>query len=408
MNKGVVLEKHNHFMIVMTNDGQFVKAKLDDEVDVGQETSYYPIRAKNWLGIWKEKHFLPAIAAAVMLIFLLPVLQLFSDERVYGFVTVDINPSIELQLNKDYEVIGAKGYNEDGEKMVLQLEEKVLGQPLNVVVDQLITKGNELGYLSNERDIYISSSLNLTEELWGESYDLWMHTIQEKYEVNFFTISVDEETIEEAKKLSISPTKYVFFQNDREKGIDIDVEQINNTSIEKIEINTGNSLNKIVDPERIKVNAPFERGRPENPGNSNSNRDKNKSTSPGSNNGKGIGNDDNIDNPGKGNQGNDNPGKGNSSKDDQHPSVKKSENNSQNNRADHPPSSGKENNKNNLKQENNARQNRENNVKENPSNNVRQNQGNNARQNQGNQVRQNQGNGPSNHPKRDFHPRMRP
>ncbi|MCD8510677.1 MAG: anti-sigma factor domain-containing protein [Bacillus sp. (in: Bacteria)] len=302
MNKGVVLEKHNHFMIVMTNDGEFLRAKIDHTVDVGEETIFKPMESGRWTTFYQDKRYLSLVAAAVLFIFFMPMYQFFSPDKVYGTVTVDINPSLEFQLNSNYEVIDATGYNQEGTEIIIQLEEKIIGQPLFVVISHLINKGNELGLLTNERDIYISSSVNLSEDLWGESYGIWLESIQQKYKVNFITLAVENDVIEAAKELSISPTKYMLLQEAKDKGIDIDVEHVQNSSIETIEVDTGRKINTIVPPESIRINAPFERGRPDNPGNSQNNRNDNSNKErPGNNN------DNNDFNPGRGSE--NNPGK---------------------------------------------------------------------------------------------------
>lgn len=371
MNKGVVLEKHKRFMIVMTNEGEFIKAKLREDVDIGEEIPFSPIQVPKWSTIYQSKKYVSVMAAAILLLVFLPIYQFISPDKAYGLVTVDINPSLEFTVNSNYDVIDAEGYNEDGRTIINGLKDQVIGQPLNVAVSLLITKGNELGYLSNENDIYISSSLTLTEESWGESYERWMEAIQQNYEVNFITINLDNEIFEAAKELSISPTKFVFLRDAQEEGIEIDVEQMKNRSIEDIEADRGKKLDKLISPESIKVNAPFKRGKPENPGNSDHKKNNEKQQE------KEEKREEQKEEKEKKNRGNGNNQGSNKSKDDEHPSNKKNENSNkqQNKKEDHP--SSKKEKKEKQNQGNNGRQNQNNGNQGQNQNNGNQNQGNN-------------------------------
>jgi len=67
-----------------------------------------------------------------------------NTQAVYSILTVDINPSIELMINKDNQVISYKGINAEG--VGLNLDEYV-GQDAVSVVDAIIRLATQAGYI---------------------------------------------------------------------------------------------------------------------------------------------------------------------------------------------------------------------------------------------------------------------
>ena len=78
----------------------------------------------------------------------------------YALVSVDVNPSIDLVVDKNNNVLSVKGNNEDG-KLVLY-GEKIVGKDLEDALEIIINVENETGYLvsgnliANENTITIS------------------------------------------------------------------------------------------------------------------------------------------------------------------------------------------------------------------------------------------------------------
>lgn len=103
----------------------------------------------------RKTPFALAIAACVVLLCIsVPLFQNHSPtaivQQVYTYVSFDINPSIELQLNEEQMVIDTKAYNEDGETLLSQLalQNHSLQEAIDLLIEnELFQSYMETGYL---------------------------------------------------------------------------------------------------------------------------------------------------------------------------------------------------------------------------------------------------------------------
>ena len=63
----------------------------------------------------KKKLLIPTV---IIIVLLLVVVFLFINNRTYSTITIDINPSIKLKLNRNNKVISVIPLNEDGNKKI--------------------------------------------------------------------------------------------------------------------------------------------------------------------------------------------------------------------------------------------------------------------------------------------------
>ncbi len=132
MKKGIIMEMDDSYLTLLTPDGEFLRAhKQDIPYSVGEEIHFFPIMEQQrnklidtYIGFLKLKSVW--MSMAVLLIFLGTVVPVYQSNRAYAYVSIDVNPSIELGLNKDMKVVELTGYNEEGKKIVADfgLEEK--------------------------------------------------------------------------------------------------------------------------------------------------------------------------------------------------------------------------------------------------------------------------------------------
>ncbi len=88
---------------------------------------------------------------AIML-FIFIILPVFSNNKAYAYMTIDINPSVEMALNSDYEVIELTPLNDEGKKVVNDIDdwEKT---DFKKVIDDIITDCSEHVCKEIERNI---------------------------------------------------------------------------------------------------------------------------------------------------------------------------------------------------------------------------------------------------------------
>lgn len=114
-----------------------------------------------------------ATAAALALIVggYLGIGQYQTAVAVESVITLDVNPSVRLEVNKSEKVISATGLNEDGIALLCEIEqdgEKLKSKSLEVAVNVLITAMVEDGYLSQTSNSILVTVNNSDEKKSAE------------------------------------------------------------------------------------------------------------------------------------------------------------------------------------------------------------------------------------------------
>jgi hypothetical protein len=150
-----------------------------------------------------------ALACCMMLVFTLSSYNLYFSESMY--VDMDINPSIELTVNRFNRVIGVYAYNADGEELLehLNLTYKQYDQAITMITDASVQNG----FLSSGGLVSVtlqsnSSTVNDTALQTMESSIL--AAAQSHHALVQVNASViDSDTRAYAHEQNLSPAKYL-------------------------------------------------------------------------------------------------------------------------------------------------------------------------------------------------------
>ncbi|MEW6182322.1 MAG: hypothetical protein AB1500_03985 [Bacillota bacterium] len=134
--KGILLEK-NGAEIVFTTEGNFCFVQAS-AAQVGSEVPVKP-RLIHW---WQTL----AAAAAVAFFFIGFGLYRFLVPSPCAYVALDINPSLELGIDRQARVLNTNLLNEDARRLVSGL--KLRGIPVTKAIDLLLDRAEELHYLT--------------------------------------------------------------------------------------------------------------------------------------------------------------------------------------------------------------------------------------------------------------------
>ena len=93
--------------------------------------------------------FIAAVMAACMC---LPLASCGGGEDKSGYVSLDINPSVELVVDKDGLVAGVRGVNEDG-LVLLYNESGIKGETVDKAVEKIVNISIEEGYLTEDNHV---------------------------------------------------------------------------------------------------------------------------------------------------------------------------------------------------------------------------------------------------------------
>ncbi|OPY57286.1 MAG: Anti-sigma-I factor RsgI [Pelotomaculum sp. PtaU1.Bin035] len=232
---GMVVKTIGNSCILLTNEGEYKKVPLpvDGEIRVGQ-IIVQEGRKKRFTFL---RYF--TVAACLLLIILTGQLYLGRTQPAAAFVTIDINPSIELAVLSDKKVASARGLNSDG---VAILEEvKVKGLDLHEAVELIVAQAVADQFLNIKEDNVILVTLT-TDNNGKPVVDLESiyESIKSPVELNGLDTEVIIEPVEtavrqEAEKAGISTGRYLLLQKTAKRGIDVCAGEINAMSLEKFE-----------------------------------------------------------------------------------------------------------------------------------------------------------------------------
>lgn len=105
--RGVIVELTSTAAVILSDEGQFLKIKIQKEMEIGQtilfleedliseKTEVIPFKHRTWISI------MTAVAACLLLL-IIPQLQ---SSPIYAVLSVDINPSFELELDQNQNII---------------------------------------------------------------------------------------------------------------------------------------------------------------------------------------------------------------------------------------------------------------------------------------------------------------
>lgn len=231
MKKGIVMERHRKYTILMTKDGSFVKGRvLSNQSEIGEEVVFRPIGNRQVMlrkqrGIpWKVS----LLAAAVLLV-ILPIYFLSNGEKAFAYVTVDINPSIEMQVDDQFEVQTIEAINDDGEEVIRSLSEYE-HDSIEEVIRQIILESEDHGFAS-EKNMVVGISYSGEDISYSIPNHLqdYLSTLQEW---RVATLVIPEEIRELAQEEKTSMNEMMATQmNDNEELIDEEALDSNDKAI---------------------------------------------------------------------------------------------------------------------------------------------------------------------------------
>ena len=143
--RAMVMDINNKQMVVMREDGTFEKVKKHSGVLIGDEITLSATPVS-----WKNINKYVSVAASIMLVFL-GSLQVKAYYTPYGYVNIDINPSIELGFNKYERIISTRGINGDGEK-VLKTTPSIKHSKLETATRSIIEAASNDDYIKKDQD----------------------------------------------------------------------------------------------------------------------------------------------------------------------------------------------------------------------------------------------------------------
>ena len=238
MIRGIVMERKGKSAIIMTADGRFLKvpATACGEACVGEEIAFEApdVRRRFTRRAVLRASVVAAVATAacLALAFVWYGLRVAPEPAIAAYVTLDINPSVEMAVDADETVLQLYGLNEDGRRLVEGVAYK--GKRVADLAAELIDRAERMGFVSPEAEPEIvvatvpvrtvsneikdeKDATAAVSELQDRVAEDVAATVKKKLEetrrptATIIVRSVPEEVREEALKVGMSAGKYAIY-----------------------------------------------------------------------------------------------------------------------------------------------------------------------------------------------------
>lgn len=229
MKTGIVLELKNGKAIIMKNNGEFISVPCQNGWKKGDV-----VQLNNNRRI--SLHFIYTLAAC----FVLTLLLGFSASQIYftqtTLISIDVNPSIEISLNRFNKVISTKSMNQEGAEILSLV--KLFNQDYSNAFNLIIDTEKKEGYFNKNRNIVVSVFARDKKKQTATLDEIKAKTntvIQSRTgscEVEYH--EVDEQTVEQAHEQGVSAGKYYYLKQLLSVAPRIDIKKYTHHSIEQI------------------------------------------------------------------------------------------------------------------------------------------------------------------------------
>jgi Anti-sigma factor N-terminus len=222
MKKGVILEVKERYVTLLTPDGEFMKTrKLQQDYQIGEELYFYPIETEEG----KKAKFLTSLKGMkgrvillsfvmFLAVFLFPV---YESRQAYAYMSIDVNPSIELGLNEKLLVISVVAFNQEGEEILEKITDWKQERAA-VVATQILNEIEGQGYLNQEREVLIST-VNTENQSTDIELEETVEEIQKVTDEDELVVTVVNATLEERENaVKQGLTTGVYKQNQAPKN----------------------------------------------------------------------------------------------------------------------------------------------------------------------------------------------
>ncbi|MGG5253177.1 anti-sigma-I factor RsgI family protein [Neobacillus sp. SM06] len=217
MKKGIVMEINDGYLTLLTPDGEFLRARKQNQpYAIGEEIVFFPSRLpekKQSIPFLKRMLSLKSLAAVAiaLIIFFGSFLSVSQNNKAYAYVSIDVNPSIELVLNKKMQVLKVTAFNQDGKKIVARIgdwKKKKIAD----LTQLLLSEMKKQGYL-NEHHLVVISTVRTdkkeenAEKILSENLKEIKTIIKENH-LELSVLNGTPKELEKAHQLGITTGKY--------------------------------------------------------------------------------------------------------------------------------------------------------------------------------------------------------
>ncbi|BCZ46108.1 anti-sigma-I factor RsgI [Clostridium gelidum] len=207
MNKGMIMEVKRNYAIALNDEGFMEKITSKQNLEVGQKIFYFEDDVVNTTASRVHRHnnlikAFGSIAALFLLVF--TFFNPMNNTKAYAVVSLDINPSIQIEADSNQKIIKVEGVNIDGKNIDFS---DIKNISLDDGIDKIKEKLVEKNYLDTNREVLVGIFIENGDN------SAYADNITEAINSTFNTETVtyikgNKEGVDEAKAKGISLGRY--------------------------------------------------------------------------------------------------------------------------------------------------------------------------------------------------------
>ncbi|RKD20872.1 Anti-sigma factor N-terminus [Caminicella sporogenes DSM 14501] len=236
--RGLVLKVEENNILVFTNTCEYMKLKKKANIEVGKEIFFTQkdiIREKN-------KSYINLISIAAAIIFLMVAtagllgIDFLGKFQTYAVVTLDINPSVEYEVDRNEIVKDIRPLNEEGKEIT---DDDMIGMEIGKVIYLSINNAREKRYLNEKNNVVLISNVVIRKDK-NDTVKLKKEFInrikqqEELKDIDIIYVESNRKDLKIARKNNISVGKYEIYKMIFQDNSNITIKQIKNKKISDI------------------------------------------------------------------------------------------------------------------------------------------------------------------------------
>lgn len=236
--KGIVIEELKDKLIVLTDEGDFIKIdKFSERVEIGEEIV---IKGQKTNIRNNLKHC--ALTAAVFCMIILGGYAAFGFFAAQGCVSISINSSnnrsasMEMTYNSFGKVIKLQALNKEGNELIEKMD-RLQFKSTDVIINKFVEASEEDKFISQENENAIVITIAaFNKKIDDESMDSSLERYIKENNINakVMIIRGNKTDYEESKQSDVPIDKFILINKAIEKNSDYKFDDLNKKSIEEI------------------------------------------------------------------------------------------------------------------------------------------------------------------------------
>lgn len=207
MNKGMIMEVKKSYAITLNDNGIMEKIQFKPNMAVGQKIFYFEddLVTSTASKVHRHNSFIKtfgSIAALFLLVF--TFFNTMKPEQAYAVVSLDINPSIQIEADSKQRIIKVYGMNDDGMKIDFSdVKDISLDEGMQKIKEKLVEKN----YLESNKEVLVVAFIkNGDNSGYEENLQAAIRSTFATEDVTY--VKADKKEVDEAKTEDISLGRY--------------------------------------------------------------------------------------------------------------------------------------------------------------------------------------------------------